>query len=142
MTYYKDLEYQKENYLYDFYYSESEFEDSEDEYDTITSKYQYFIEELENIRREKNIAEAAVHVLERNTGLTTLKLIYNDLGEGFGVAVASVLERNTTLMSLNLEDNLLGEVGCAAIACALERNTTLTTLNINFNGLKVSDVQL
>ena len=57
MTYYKDLEYQKENYLYDFYYSESEFEDSEDEYDTITSKYQYL--RIKNIRRE-NIAEAAV----------------------------------------------------------------------------------
>ena len=73
--------------------------------------------------------------LEWNTTPRTLKLGYNRLGEGGGVAVAGALERNTTLTTLKLGYNRLGEGGGAAVAGALERNTTLATLNLGYNGL-------
>ena len=67
--------------------------------------------------------------------LTSLNLENNELGEGFGTAVAGALERNTTLTSLDLEGNGLGEAGGAAVAGAMDRNTTLVELRLSFNSI-------
>src|SRR5271168_3004599 len=62
------------------------------------------------------------------TGLTSLSLSNNEIGEAGARAIA---ERLTGLTSLNLDDNGIGEAGARAIA---ERLTGLTSLNLDDNG--------
>ena len=54
--------------------------------------------------------------MKKNSTLTSLNLLDNDIGEVGADALAKGLKENSTLTPLNLGDNQIGDVGVDALA--------------------------
>mmetsp|Transcript_4107 Transcript_4107/g.11304 ORF Transcript_4107/g.11304 Transcript_4107/m.11304 type:complete len:124 (+) Transcript_4107:186-557(+) len=68
--------------------------------------------------RAVRIAEA----LRMNTHVTSIDLIFNNIGVAGATALAGILSKNSALTALDLFDNNIGDVGAAAFEDALRNN--------------------
>ena len=65
--------------------------------------------------------------------MTTLSLIWNEIGDEGAKAIAEALKVNTVLTRLRLGENKIGDEGAKAIAEALKVHAVLTELHLGYN---------
>lgn len=70
------------------------------------------------------------------TGLMSLDLGWDKVGDAGALSLAAALRNNHTLQRLYLHDAAIGAAGIQALATALDANQTLTTLDIDGGGVE------
>ncbi|XP_068695479.1 nucleotide-binding oligomerization domain-containing protein 2-like [Montipora foliosa] len=78
-------------------------------------------------------AESLSEALKVNTCLTTLDLSRNEVGAARAESLSEALKVNTCLTTLDLSGNKVGPAGAESLSEALKVNTCLTTLDLRGN---------
>jgi hypothetical protein len=73
--------------------------------------------------------------LQRNTHVTNLNLMNNNIGRQGAVALATMLKTNSTITDINLRSNNIGDDGALEIALGLVQNKTLEELYLDENNI-------
>eukprot|EP00416_Gambierdiscus_australes_P040620 CAMPEP_0171099738 /NCGR_PEP_ID=MMETSP0766_2-20121228/52454_1 /TAXON_ID=439317 /ORGANISM="Gambierdiscus australes, Strain CAWD 149" /LENGTH=220 /DNA_ID=CAMNT_0011559435 /DNA_START=60 /DNA_END=722 /DNA_ORIENTATION=+ len=69
------------------------------------------------------------------TGIMTVSLLQNQIGDDGAVEIGELLSKNAFLKEVDLRDNQIGDKGAAKLAEALESNSTLTRLYLKDNDI-------
>uniref|UniRef100_A0A6B2KXZ3 SAM domain-containing protein n=1 Tax=Arcella intermedia TaxID=1963864 RepID=A0A6B2KXZ3_9EUKA len=71
--------------------------------------------------------------LQKNTSLTSLRFLVNNLGDEGGKLLGSALKLNQSITTLQIPNNNISDAGAVGIALGLESNSVLSTLEIGSN---------
>ena len=80
-------------------------------------------------------AHALATALEKNSTVTSLDLLFNDIGNEGAASLAVALEKNSTVTSIDLSNNGIGAKGAGSLAAVLAKNSSLTSISLYWNGI-------